>query len=149
MSPHPVKNPIDIKALRPKAKPYKVSAGQSLFLLVMPRGSMLWRLKYRLNGKEKQFAIGTYPEISLCQAREARDQARLLLKDGIDPVEARRNANKHRPKPEAEKNTFRIELSRINDLTIETETQLIRLTPSQVTALRSFLRAAPQAMNGR
>ena len=143
MSPHFISKPADLLALRPKAKPYKVSAGRSLFMLVMPQGSMYWRMKYRFQGKEKQYSIGIYPEVSLDQAKEARDQARLLLKDGIDPVEARRNADKDRPKTEADKNTFRLELSRKNELTIETETRIIRLTPIQVIALRSFLRAAP------
>lgn len=151
MCPHPIKNPADIKALRPMDKPYKVSGGQSLFLLVMPHGSMYWRMKYRLGGKEKQFSIGTYPEISLDQAKEARDQVRLLLKDGIDPVQARRKAEKDRLKPESEKNAFRIEISRIGELTIETESRIMRLTNAQTTALRSFLNATPsrQSMNKR
>ena len=151
MSPHPIKNPADLQALRPKAKPYKVSAGRSLFILVMPHGAMYWRVKYRFKGKEKQYSIGIYPEVSLAQALAARDQTRLLLKDGIDPVQARRNADKDRPKPEKETNPFRIELSRTGELTIETETRIIRLTPREVTALRSFLRAAPapQPMNRR
>jgi hypothetical protein len=151
MGPQTIKKPLDLKAFQPKARPYKVSAGQSLFLLVMPHGSMLWRMKYRLNGTEKQFAIGAYPEVSLSQAQEARDQARLLLKDGIDPVEARRNAAKDRPKPESEKNTFRIELSRAGELTIETESRIIRLIPPQTAALQSFLKATPvpQSINRR
>lgn len=149
MSPHPISKASDLQALRPKAKPYKVSAGQSLFILVMPQGSMYWRLKYRFKGKEKQYSIGTYPEVSLTEAREARDKARLLLEDGIDPVQARRDADKDRPKPKADNTPFRLELSYRGVLTIETETRIIRLTPREITALRSFLRAAPapQPMN--
>jgi hypothetical protein len=124
MSPHSIRESADLQAFQPRAKPYKVSAGRSLFLLVMPQGSMYWRMKYRFRGKEKQYSIGTYPEVSLDQAIEARDQARLLLKDGIDPVEARRNIDKDRAKPETEKNTFRLELSRRNELTIETEARI-------------------------
>lgn len=143
MGHHPIKNPEDIKALQPQEKPYKVSAGRSLFLIVMPQGSMYWRMKYRLHGREKQLSIGVYPEVSLFQALEARDQARLLLKDGIDPVEAKRNARKDRIKPEKDKNTFRLELDRAGELTIETETRILRLTTPQTNALRSFLIASP------
>jgi integrase len=56
-----------------------------LFLLVQPSGGKLWRLKYRVDGKEKKLGIGTYPEISLAAARSARDEARRLLVTGADP----------------------------------------------------------------
>lgn len=143
MSPHTIRKPTDLLALQPAARPYKVGAGRSLFVLVMPHGAMYWRMKYRFQGREKQYSIGTYPGISLNQAKEARDQARLLLEDGIDPVQARRDAIKDRPKPKTDKNPFRLELSYRGEMTIETETRIIRLTAGQVTALRSFLRAAP------
>jgi len=56
-----------------------------LFLLIQPSGGKLWRLKYRVEGKEKKLGIGTYPEISLAEARKARDDARKLLAAGADP----------------------------------------------------------------
>ena len=62
----------EIKGAKPKEKNYKLSDGGGLFLLVKPTGSKLWRLKYRLNGKEKEYAIGVYPTVSLSQAREKR-----------------------------------------------------------------------------
>jgi integrase len=74
-----------IKAARPKEKPYKLFDERGLYLLVPPSGARLWRLKYRLNGKEKLLAIGAYPDVPLKRAREKRDEARRLIADGIDP----------------------------------------------------------------
>src|SRR3546814_11703663 len=56
-----------------------------LFLLVQPSGGKLWRFKYRINGREKKFALGVYPDVSLSDARRRRDEARRLLADGKDP----------------------------------------------------------------
>ena len=74
-----------IRTAKPKEKPYKLSDDRGLFLLVSPAGGKLWRLKYRIDGKEKLLAIGPYPEISLAQARERREEARKLLTNGVDP----------------------------------------------------------------
>ena len=69
-----------IRQAKPTEKPYKLFDGGGLFLLVQPKGSKLWRLKYRFGGKEKLFAIGSYDKgISLKKAREERDKARDLL----------------------------------------------------------------------
>lgn len=69
-------------------KPFKLSDGKGLFLLIKPqmgRCSKLWRFKYRYGGKEKLLAFGTYPEISLEQARLKRDEARKQIAANIDP----------------------------------------------------------------
>lgn len=68
-----------IRKAKPKEKPYKVSDSQGLYLLVNPRGSKLWRVKYRMNGVERKLALGSYPEITLAEARSARDAARRQL----------------------------------------------------------------------
>jgi hypothetical protein len=73
-----------VKGLKPKDRPYKKADGLGLYVLVKPNGSKLWHMKYRF-GREKVFSIGTYPEVSLRGARNARDDARKLLRDGIDP----------------------------------------------------------------
>jgi integrase len=78
-----------IRNLKPRDKPYKVSDFEGLFLLVKPTGSRLWHQKYRIDGKEKLLAIGSYPEVSLAQARLARDAARALLASGKDPSEVK------------------------------------------------------------
>ncbi|MCX7281980.1 MAG: Arm DNA-binding domain-containing protein, partial [Alphaproteobacteria bacterium] len=74
-----------VKAARPQAKPYKLYDEKGLFLLVEPSGALLWRLKYRFQGKEKKLAIGRYPELGLKEARDKRDEARSLLAVGTDP----------------------------------------------------------------
>ncbi|WP_164499241.1 tyrosine-type recombinase/integrase [Sphingopyxis witflariensis] len=74
-----------IRKAKPKEKPYKVSDSQGLYLLVNPRGSKLWRVKYRMNGVERKLALGSYPEITLAEARRARDAARRQLAHSIDP----------------------------------------------------------------
>lgn len=74
-----------IRKAKPKEKPYKVSDSQGLYLLVNPKGSKLWRVKYRMNGVERKLALGSYPEITLAEARSARDTARRQLAHSIDP----------------------------------------------------------------
>lgn len=63
-----------------------------MYLQVSPSGSKRWFLKYRIAGKEKQLALGSYPAVSLAEARRARDAAKLQKADGIDPAQARRIA---------------------------------------------------------
>jgi integrase len=79
----------DTKARAAKAasKPYKLADEKGLFLLVNPNGSRLWRLKYRIGGKEKLLAFGSYPDVGLAAARDLRDAARKLLAAGTDPAQ--------------------------------------------------------------
>lgn len=79
-----------IKTAKPKEKPYKLSDAHGLYLEVNPTGSKLWRLKYRVSGKEKKLAIGAYPIIGLQKARQRRDEARQQLAEGIDPGEQKK-----------------------------------------------------------
>lgn len=72
---------------------YKLSDGRGLQLHITPQGAKLWRWAYRFDGKQKLMALGQYPDISLAQAREARDEARKLLATGTDPM-AQRKAEK-------------------------------------------------------
>lgn len=80
-----------IRNLKPREKPYKVSDFDGLFVLVKPTGSRLWQFKYRLDGKEKLLSIGPYPEISLAEARTARDRARALVAKSQDPSTAKQD----------------------------------------------------------
>jgi integrase len=75
---------------KPKSKQFKIFDTDGLFLLVSPAGGKWWRFKYRLGGKEKLISLGTYPEVSLLQARGRRDEARKQVADGIDPSQARK-----------------------------------------------------------
>ncbi len=81
-----------IKQLKPREKDFKESDEKGLYLLVKTTGSKLWRLKYRFGGKEKTYSIGSYPEISLKDARELRDAARSQVAKGVDPNETKRAA---------------------------------------------------------
>ena len=80
-----------IRNLKPREKPYKVSDFDGLFVLVKPTGSRLWQFKYRLDGKEKLLSIGPYPEITLAEARAARDAARALVAKSQDPSIAKQD----------------------------------------------------------
>jgi integrase len=80
-----------IRAAKPSEKPYKLSDGGGLHLEVRPNGARLWRYRYRLGGKENMFAMGVYDEVSLAEAREARDAARKLVKHGVHPSHKRRS----------------------------------------------------------
>ncbi len=79
-----------IKNARAVDKPLKLFDGGGLYLLVNPNGSRWWRFKYRYLGKEKLLSFGTYPDISLKDARDRRDEARKQLAAGIDPGEHRK-----------------------------------------------------------
>ena len=74
-----------IRAAKPKEAQYKLHDEKGLLLIVRPTGGKLWRLKYRFQGKEQQLSLGTYPEVSLKDARDSRDAARRLLAEGKDP----------------------------------------------------------------
>lgn len=76
---------IAIRNAKPREKPYKLSDGLGLFILVNPNGSRWWRFKFRFDGKEKLLSFGVYPETSAKMAREQRDAARKQLAQGIDP----------------------------------------------------------------
>lgn len=71
-------------------KPYKLYDTDGLFLQVTPKGGKWWRLKYRFDGKEKLLSLGTYPDISLSQARQKREDSKKLLAIDIDPSENRK-----------------------------------------------------------
>lgn len=74
-----------VKNAKGKDKPYKLSDGNGLFLLVTPAGGKWWRFKYRFDGKEKLISFGTYPDISLSEVRDKRHEARNQVANGIDP----------------------------------------------------------------
>ena len=81
-----------IRNAKPREKPYKLADSLGLYILVNPTGSKLWRVKYRSHGVERKLALGSYPEVSLAEAREARDAARKQLTHHVDPNVAKRRA---------------------------------------------------------
>jgi integrase len=95
---------ILIRKAKPGPKIIKMSDGGGLQLWLEPDGAKRWRLAYRFGGKQKTLALGVYPDVSLVEARAARDDARRLLADGIDPSIAKRAARA--AKATADGNTF-------------------------------------------
>jgi integrase len=79
-----------IRKAKPGEKAQKLFDGGGLYLEVAPSGGKWWRLKYRYEGKEKRLSLGVYPEVSLKDARERRDEARKLLANDVDPSENRK-----------------------------------------------------------
>ncbi len=78
-----------VRNAKPTEKTRKMFDGGGLYLEVTPRGGKWWRLKYRFGGKEKRISLGTYPDVSLKEARGGRTEARNHLKNGIDPSKYR------------------------------------------------------------
>lgn len=77
---------IEIRNLKPKEKPYKVFDSGGLYLMVSPKGHKAWNMKYRMDGKEHRIPFGTYPLITLKEARMKRDEARRQIYEGINPA---------------------------------------------------------------
>ncbi|GAB6038189.1 tyrosine-type recombinase/integrase [Fundidesulfovibrio butyratiphilus] len=87
-----------VRNAKPKEKAFKLSDGGGLYLEVLPSGGKSWRMKYRFGGQEKRLVFGLWPDVSLKQARQHRDDARALVAEGVDPSEKRKQ-----DKAEAEK----------------------------------------------
>src|SRR5258708_11974352 len=86
----PARSDIAFRNAKPRQKPFKLSDGGGLYLLVQPNAAKLWRLAYRFDGKQKLLALGPYPVTSLSDARALRDEAKKLLAQGFDPSVARK-----------------------------------------------------------
>ncbi|HVP87125.1 MAG TPA: integrase arm-type DNA-binding domain-containing protein [Casimicrobiaceae bacterium] len=97
---------LAIRRTKARDRAYKLYDEKGLYLLVSTTGARLWRLKYRVAGKEKTLALGVYPERSLVQARDDTYDARKLIRGGVDPS-AQRKEEKRERRIRAE-NTFEI-----------------------------------------
>jgi integrase len=82
-----------LRAAKPTEKPYKLSDGGGLYLLVNPSGALWWRFKYQFEGREKLLSLGVHPHVSLQQARALRDEAKKAVANRVDPS-AKRQAEK-------------------------------------------------------
>ena len=70
---------------KPRLKLFRMNDGEGLFLAVFPSGSKRWQFRYIFAERGKTLSIGAYPDISLCEAREAKHRARKLLRENVDP----------------------------------------------------------------
>lgn len=97
--------PLQIINAKPKEKEFKLSDGGGLYLLITPSGGKLWRLKYRFGGKEKLLSFGSFPQITLSDARKDKEKAKTLIAQGLDPSEEKKEQEAARNK---EKETFEV-----------------------------------------
>lgn len=134
----------EIKSLKPKAKPYKISMGNSLHLNIQPNGSIYWRAKYRLGGKEKTLSIGTYPKISISEARKILDNAKVMMRNGVDPTTVMRE-EKREVREESKRRkfetSFKLDLAEDGGIVIARNNKTLSLTAKQTGVLKTFLNA--------
>jgi len=81
---------LEVRNAKVTDKPYKIPDGHGLYLHVATSGKKTWRYRFRVNRKESTFSLGTYPQMSLEQARGARMKAREQVKNGVNPAQERR-----------------------------------------------------------
>jgi len=96
---------LKIQKAKPKKKQYTMFDGKGLYLLVSTAGGKLWRYKYRYEGRQRLMALGSYPEVSLDEARRRHDEARQLLASNIDPGAAKKEQTRRKIE---EKETFEV-----------------------------------------
>ncbi len=89
---------LQVRNAKPEGKPYKLTDGNGLHLHVSQKGKKTWRYRYRIDGKESIFVLGEFPVMSLMEARSARRDARELVKQGINPSQARKQEVKSKIK---------------------------------------------------
>jgi len=73
-----------------ESKTIRLKDERGLYLEISPRGGKWWRLRYWMNGKENRLSLGVYPDVSLKDARDRRDEARKLIAKGVDPAQVRK-----------------------------------------------------------
>lgn len=82
---------IQVNRAKPKDRDYKIADGGGLYLLITTTGGKLWRMDYRFNNKRKTISFGAYPDLSLADARQRREDAKKLLANDIDPSEMKKS----------------------------------------------------------
>lgn len=94
---------LDCRKAKPGDKDRRLYDGRGLFLLIQPNGRKGWRWKYTFGGRANMLSFGSYPEVSLIEARRKLDAGREQLRNGINPTMARKSQKAARA---AEANTF-------------------------------------------
>jgi hypothetical protein len=124
-----------VRLAKPRDRAYRLADARGLCLLIQPTGSKWWRFRYRFQGAEKMLSLGTYPNVSLSQARDRRDEARKTLEDGNDPSAERKETSTGFPSTE-------LPVDRAS-LGAESEDE------GTVSAIRSFRSPAASRNDGR
>ena len=96
---------LQVKQAKPKEKAYKLADAKGMYLFINSKGQKYWRMDYRYGGKRKTLALGVYPDISLSDARDRRDNAKQQLQNDINPTDVKRAAKL--AKTQAQENSFK------------------------------------------
>ena len=81
---------LSIKQAKRKEKQYKLTDGEGMYLRVYPNGSKYWQLQYWFDGKQRIFSLGVWPDVSLKEARNKRYEAKKKIKEGINPLDEKK-----------------------------------------------------------
>jgi Arm DNA-binding domain len=131
-----------IRTAKPNSKPRKMADERGLFLLISPTGGKWWRFRYAYAGKYNALALGSYPAVGLEAARKARDEARQLLAQGIDPAQVRRQ-EKSRDRAVAlqsmDASTVKVSASIDDTVEIWKGRAVMYLTPEEARAVKVLL----------
>jgi hypothetical protein len=137
-----------IESLAPRPRSFIIGDGGGLYLQIEPSGKKVWRMAYRRDHKETSISFGPYPDVSLTEARQHRDDTRRLIAEGVDPVELKREKEKRERANQQPRPRLRMSMSEDGSLTIEKPTGRLTFNLAQVDALRSFLSAAADEDTG-
>lgn len=80
---------LQVEHTKPGSKPVRLYDGRGLYLEISPTGGRRWRFRYFVARRERRMSLGPYPELSLKEAREKREELRKQVAAGTDPGEIR------------------------------------------------------------
>ncbi|HXA47591.1 MAG TPA: Arm DNA-binding domain-containing protein [Burkholderiaceae bacterium] len=132
----------------PKSKPYKLSDGGGLYLLINTDGTKYWRMDYRFAGIRRTLSLGKYPSVSLVGARKLRTSARSLIDEGKDPLESRQEQRKRDRNEMMKTPKLRFSINEEHSLVIENSNNRLVLSDVQTLALHAFLTATISSAKG-
>lgn len=151
---------LTIRKAPARKSPYKIAAEKGLYVVVRPNGAKWWRFDYVFGGKRKTKSLGTYPDVSLKEARHVRDDAKAKLKDGIEPlvkvktpeevtgVTFKKVADEYLARMEAEGRT-KVTVDKARWLLIDLAKELHARPISEITAADILAVLAPVESSGR
>ena len=128
-----------IDAAQARERPYKLTVGSGVFVLVHPNGAKYWRYKCRVGGRETSLSLGVFPTVTPADAMTERDRIRAQVHAGMNPSGVRKAARA--AVLEAADTTFSVSLSSTGELSVTLHGYLVRLTRHQTDAIRSTLLA--------